>query len=165
MDRSSTRTGGPTAADWVILTGAAGYLAWTVVPHWYRAGGGKAYGIPLPSYTFNAWRGTTTFAAVLALVAVAWLGLRRGGVGLRMRTDPATVDLSLGTAGVALTLLGLALPPAAGVGRTSVSWAFPVGVVLALVWFYGALRKYRERRRLDHVAMAAGSGFDPGVRP
>jgi hypothetical protein len=162
--QSPTRTGRLTAADWVILTGAAGYLAWTVVPHWYRAGGGKAFGIPLPTYTFNAWRGTTTFAAVLALVAVAWLGLRRGGVRLA-RTDPATVDLLLGTAGLALTLLGLALRPAAGVGTTSVSWAFPVGVLLAVVWSYGALRKYRERRRFDQSAREGGSGFDRGARP
>lgn len=161
MDRPSTRTGRLTAADWVILTGAAGYLAWTVVPHWYRAGGGKAFGIPLPSYTFNAWRGTTTFAAILALVAIAWLGLRRGGVRLSTRTDPTTVDLLIGTAGLGLTLLGLALPPAAGVGTTSVSWAFAVGVLLALVWSYGALRKYRERRRLGHSA----GGFDTRVRP
>jgi hypothetical protein len=165
VGRSSTRTPGRGAGDWIILAGAGGYLAWTAVPHWYRGGGGKAFGIPLPSYTFNAWRGTTTFAALVALVAVAWVGLRRGGIRLWAGTDPSIVDLLLGTAGLALTLLGLALPPDTGVGTASVSWAFPVGIGLAVIWAFGAFRKYREHRSFARSASMPGSGFDGRVRP
>jgi len=162
---TSTKTGRMTAADWIILTGAATYLAWTIVPAWYRAGGGKAFGIPLPSYTFNAWRGTTTFAALVAIVSIAWLGLRSGGVRLGAGTGRSVVDLILASAGLALTLLGLAVPPATGVGTASVSWALPAGIVLALLWVYGAARKYRERRSSDRSTPIAGSGFSTGVRP
>lgn len=165
MGRTSTKTGGMTAADWIILTGAATYLAWTIVPAWYRAGGGKAFGIPLPSYTFNAWRGTTTFAALVAIVSIAWLGLRSGGVRLGAGTVGSVVDLILAAAGLVLTLLGLAMPPVTGVGRASVSWALPVGIVLALLWAYGAARKYRERRSSGRSSPMAGSGFSTGVRP
>lgn len=154
-----------TAADWIILTGAATYLAWTIVPAWYRAGGGKAFGIPLPSYTFNAWRGTTTFAALAAIVSIAWLGLRSGGVRLGAGTATSVVDLVLASAGLVLTLLGLAVPPATGVGTASVSWALPVGIGLAALWVYGAVRKYRERRSSDRSTPIAGSGFSTGVRP
>jgi hypothetical protein len=154
-----------TAADWIILTGAAAYLAWTVVPAWYRAGGGKAFGIPLPSYTFNAWRGTTMFAALIAIVAIAWLGLRSGGARVWAGLGPSVVDLILASTGLVLTLLGLAVLPATGVGKASASWALPAGIALALLWAYGALRKYRERRSPDRSTTTGGSGFTTGVRP
>lgn len=165
MTPTATTRAGLTASDWIILAGAGGYLAWSIVPYWYKAGAEKLFGIPLPGYTFNAWRGTTTFAALVALVAVAWVGLRRGGIRLRAGTDPSIVDLLLGTAGLALTLLGGALPPDTGVGTAAVSWAFPVGIGLALIWAFGGFRKYRERRSFARSASMPGSGFDGRVRP
>lgn len=154
-----------TAADWIILAGAGTFLAWTVTPNWYRAGGGKAFGIPLPSYTYNAWRGTTMFAALAAFVAIAWLGLRLGGVRLGAAFDPAAVDLILAAAGLLLTVLGLVLRPTTGLGKASASWALPVAILIALSWSYGALRKYRERRSSLRSRTASGSGFTTGVRP
>jgi hypothetical protein len=148
-----------TAADWIILAAAGTYLAWTVIPSWYRAGGGRAFGIPLPSYTFNAWRGTTTFAALAALVAITWLGLRLGGVSLGAALDPSAVDLILAAVGLVLTVLGLVLRPATGVGTASASWALPAAILIALVWAYGAQRKYRERRSSQRAGAVDGSGF------
>lgn len=154
-----------TAADWIILAGAGTYLAWTVAPTWYRAGGGKAFGIPLPSYTFNAWRGTTLFAALAAIVAIAWLGLRLGGVRLGAAIDPSVVDLILAAAGLLLTLLGLVLGPTTGLGNASASWALPVAILFALVWAYGALLKHRERRSPHRSTGDAGAGFMSGPCP
>jgi hypothetical protein len=154
-----------TAADWIILAGAGTFLAWTVTPNWYRAGGGTAFGIPLPSYTFNAWRGTTMFAALAALVAIAWLGLRLGGVRLGAAFDSAAVDLILAAAGLLLTVLGLVLRPTTGLGKASPSWALSVAILIALVWAYGAQRKYRERRSSQPSGADGGSGFTTGVRP
>jgi hypothetical protein len=154
-----------TPADWIILAGAAAYLGWTAVPSWYRAGGGRAFGIPLPSYTFNAWRGTTTFAALLAVVSIAWLGLRLGGVRPGARIEPSVVDLILAGAGLSLTLLGLVVRPTTALGEASVSWALPVAALLAVLWAYGALLKYRERRSSRRVGSMAGDGFTTGVRP
>jgi hypothetical protein len=154
-----------TAADWVILVGAGTFLAWTVVPHWYRAGGGTAFGIPLPSYTYNGWRGTTMFSALLAVVAIAWLGLRLGGPRLRISIDPRSVDLTLAGAALLLTLLGFVMRPATGLGTASPSWALPPATLLAGIWTYGAQRKHREGRRSMRSTPAAGSGFITGVRP
>ena len=162
--RTSPKAGGMTAADWIILAGAATYLGWTVAPNWYRVGGGTAFGIPLPSYTFNGWRGTTMFAALAAIGAIAWLGLRLGGV--RPGTlEPTVVDLILGAGGLVLTLLGPILRPATGLGEASVSWALPVATLIALAWAYGALRKYRERRSSQRSRAVGGSGFAERVRP
>lgn len=154
-----------TAADWIILAGAGTFLAWTVVPHWYRAGGGKAFGIPLPSYSYNGWRGTTMFAALLALAAIAWLGLRLGGVRLRISIDPGSVDLSLAGAAFLLTLLGFVVRPATGLGTASPSWALLPAALLAGVWAFGAQRKYRQRRSSIRATPVPGSGFITGVRP
>lgn len=154
-----------TAADWIILAGAGIFLAWTVVPHWYRAGGGKAFGIPLPSYSYNGWRGTTMFAALLAPVAIAWVGLRLGGLRLRISIDPRSVDLALAGAALLLTLLGFVVRPATGLGTASPSWALLPAALLAGVWAYGAQRKYRQRRSSIRATPAHGSGFITGVRP
>jgi hypothetical protein len=154
-----------TVADWIILGGAGAYLAWTIAPNWYRVGGGNAFGIPLPSYTFNAWRGTTMFAALAAIVAVAWLGIRLGGIRLDSAVDPSVVDLILAGGGLVLTVLGPVLRPTTGLGKASASWALPVGIIIALLWTYGALRKYRERRSSPRSGAVAGSGFADGARP
>ena len=154
-----------TVADWIILGGAGAYLAWTIAPNWYRVGGGNAFGIPLPSYTFNAWRGTTMFAALAAIAAVAWLGIRLGGIRMGSAVDPSVVDLILGAGGLVLTLLGPILRPTTGLGEASVSWALPVATIIALAWAYGALRKYRERRSSQRSGAVGGSGFAERVRP
>lgn len=154
-----------TVADWIILGGAGAYLAWTIAPNWYRVGGGNAFGIPLPSYTFNAWRGTTMFAALAAIVAVAWLGIRLGGIRLGSGVDPSVVDLILAGGGLVLTVLGPVLRPTTGLGKASASWALAVGIIIALLWTYGALQKYRERRSSRRSGAVAGSGFADGARP
>jgi hypothetical protein len=159
------KPGGMTAADWIILAGTGAYLAWTVTPNWYRAGGVRAFGIPLPSYTFNAWRGTTTFAALAAVVAIAWLGLRVSGVRPGAAIEPGAVDVILAGAGVVLTVLGLVLPPTTGLGEASASWAFPIAILISLAWAYGAQKKYRERRSSQPSSAVHGSGFTTGVRP
>ncbi|HZA26445.1 MAG TPA: hypothetical protein VE915_02200 [Actinomycetota bacterium] len=165
MVRTSPKTGRMTAADWIILAGAGTYLAWTVTPNWYRAGGGKAFGIPLPSYTFNAWRGTTMFAALAAILAIAWLGLRLGGVRIGGAVEPKVIDLILGAAGLLLTILGLVLRPTTGLGEASASWALPVAIVFALLWAFGALWTYRERRSSRSSSAVDGSGFTSRARP
>lgn len=132
-------------ADWIILIGAGTYLGWTVNPNWYRIRDGNAFGIPLPSYTFNAWRGTTMFAALAALLAMIWVGVRLGGPRLHVALDPSLLDAVLAGLGLALTGLALVLRPRTGLGNASPSWGLVIGVVLAGVWLSGALWRYRER--------------------
>lgn len=164
MGRTSPKTVSITAADWIILAGAGSYLAWTVAPNWYRVGEGTAFGIPLPSYTFNGWRGTTMFAALAAVVAIAWLGLRLGGIRLGV-VEPTSVDLILAAGGLVLTVLGPILRPTTGLGKASSSWGLPIAIIIALLWAYGAQLKYRERRSSHRSRSGGGSGFTVGVRP
>jgi hypothetical protein len=156
--RRTSPTSRFTAADGAILAGAASFLVLTVVPSWYRVGGGKTFGIPLPSYTFNAWRGTTLFAALLALVGLVWVGLRAGGVRPKIGADPSVVDPALAGLCLLLTFLGTVLMPDTGLGRASPSWALFVAIIAAAVWLYGALWRYREARRA-RFASSPGSGF------
>jgi hypothetical protein len=151
-----------TAADVVILAAAAAFLGLTVVPSWYRVGGGKALGIPLPSYTFNAWRGTTMFAALLALLGLAWIGLRAGRVGPAVAAD-SVIDAALAGLCLLLTVLGTVITPDTGLGRASPSWALSVAIIAAGLWLYGALWRYREARKAG-AASSGGSGFT-GERP
>jgi hypothetical protein len=161
--RQTSATRRFTAADGVVLAAAAAFLGLSLVPGWYRVGGGEAFGIPLPSYTLNAWRGTTMFAAFLAILGLAWIGLRAGRVSPRVGVEPSVVDAALAGLCLLLTVLGTMIRPDTGLGRASPSWALSVAIIAAVVWLYGALRRYREARTAG--ASSWGSGFTGERRP
>lgn len=135
--------------DGIILTGALGYLGWSLVPAWYRAGGGTQFGIPIPATNFSGWRGTTLVGIAAAILAIVWVGIRLA------RTGPAAIDLALGACGLVATALGAVVRPAVG----SWSWGLAVGLLLACVWAYGAQWRYREGR------IRGGHGFGGDPRP
>lgn len=143
--------------DALILGGATLFLVASFLRSWYRTGGGVTFGIPVPSYSFNAWGGVTFFAGAAAAVAVAWVALRRLGVP---EDGHGLVDLALAAAGLALTALGLVLDRPTGAGSAGSSWAFGAGLPLAVLWLAGAIRRFRRVRAESRLP--AGSGF---VRP
>lgn len=138
--------------DAVILLGAMLFLLAAFVAGWYRAGGDEAFGIPIPTYSFNAWGGATFVAGVAAAVAVAWVLLRRLRV---LRETTGLVDLALAGTGVLFTLLGLAIDRSTPAGSAGSSWGFALGIPLGLLWLGGSLLRYRslrggERQPADH---------------
>lgn len=134
MDLSKLST-----ADKLILGGAGGYFIWSFLPFWYSVSFGEgAFGV---SASFNAWRSVTLFAALLSLLALIWAGLRVAGVNLNLNVKPGIIDLGIAGLALLFTLLGLVVKYA---GVAGFSWGIFVGILLALVWAYGAYMKYQE---------------------
>lgn len=146
---------GPTRADALVAGAALAYLVWSFVPRWYVAEPGRLLGIPVPGYRFNAWGGPTAPAAVIALVALAWVGLRVGGARL---AGGSLGDLLLAGAALLLTVVGLLLGRPATTGTASASWGLWVGLGLSAAWAAAAWWRLRRARsgRFVHIP---GGGF------
>ena len=125
-------------ADKLIAGGAGLYLIWSFLPVWYKFEFATVLG--LEGTSLSAWRGVTFLAALLSLLALVWVGMRIAGVNLNLNVKPGLVDLVLGGLGLLLTILGLLVKPA----LHGVSWGFFIGIILAIVWAYGAYMKYNE---------------------
>jgi hypothetical protein len=137
-----------------IIAGAAGlYLIWSFFPVWYSFD-------PLPGFgealRISAWHGVTTVSVIMAILALAWVGIRIAGVNLNLTFNAAMVDLVLAGIGLLFTLLGLVVQPTA----FGVSWGLIIGLLLAIAWAYGAYMKYSEPVALPPPA--AGGGMEPG---
>jgi hypothetical protein len=147
-----------TSADKLILIGTGGYFIWSFLPFWYSFSipgcAGNTLGISCSS-SINAWHGMTLIASLLALVGLVWTGARVAGAtsNLRMNFPLAYIDLGLAGATILFTLLGLVVKPA---GAFKFSWGLFVGLILALVWGYGAYMRYQE---------PAVAGPPPGAGP
>jgi hypothetical protein len=131
-----------------VAVAAASFLAWSVVPVWYRAPGGTGGTVRLPPVLLNAWGGPTQPAALLAVVAVAWVGARIGRE-LRRPGWVVAVDASLAAAALLLTLSGILFRREGPLGASAPAWGLAVGAVLAGVWTLCALRALSEAAASD----------------
>jgi len=132
-----------TTADKLILGGVGALLIWSWIPVWYSTFGKTA----------GAWNGATCFAAAFALLGVLLtVGRVTGMIDVHLRVPAAYVDLGLAGLSVIFILLGLAIKP---FGAFKFSWGIFVGLVLALVWGYGAFMRYQEQ----------GAGARPAAGP
>jgi hypothetical protein len=134
-------------ADKLILGGAGAFFIWSFLPFWYH------YSVPgcssVPGFAvkcsqgFNAWHSMTFIAALVTLLALIWTGLRLAGVtkNLQVNFPLAYVDLGLAGLAILFTLLGLVVKYA---GVAGFSWGLIVGLLMAIVWGYGAYMKYQE---------------------
>ena len=129
------------AADRLIAGGAGLYFIWSFLPVWYRFSLGDIFGVPGGTRYFNAWGGVTVIAAILSLLALVWVGIRIAGVALNINVKPGLIDLALGALGLLFTILGLVVKRE---GVAGFAWGLFVGILLALVWAYGAYMKYNE---------------------
>jgi hypothetical protein len=132
----------------LIALAAGSYLAWSFMPVWYRVTAGRAEGVTVPPALLNAWGGPTEPAALLALIAVAWVGARAGRE-LRRPAAVVSVDLALAVAALLLTLAGILFRRQGPVSEAAPSWGLAVGVVLAGAWAFCAIRALREAAGSD----------------
>jgi hypothetical protein len=126
FDINSLSTG-----DKLILGGAGVFFIWSLLPVWYKAG----------PFSYNAWGGVTVIAALMALLAIAWVVVRLIGIRINLNVKPGLIDLGLAGAGVLFTLLGLVVKR---YGIVGFSWGLIVGLLISLGWAYGAYMKYSE---------------------
>lgn len=129
--------------DVLVACAAITYLAWSLVPLWYQAPAGTADGPTLPAVSLNAWGGPTASAAVLALVAAAWVGARAGRE-LRHPGRVMAVDAALAGVALLLTLAGLLFHRPGSLGPSVPGWGLAVGVAIAVAWAIAAGRGLRE---------------------
>jgi hypothetical protein len=128
-----------TTADKIVLGGAGIFFVWSLVPTWYRCC--SVLGFEVDVATVNGFRGVTVIAALLALVAAAEVVLRKmANVRYALPVKPGLLHVGIAILGLVFTVLGLVSKPTG----SSVSWGLFVGLLLALVWAYGAYMMYAE---------------------
>jgi hypothetical protein len=131
--------------DVLIAAAATLFFCWSFVPAWYRSPGGTIDGLGLPAVSLNAWDGPTAPAALLALVAAAWVGARAGR-DLRDPQAVVAVDVALAMGALLLTLAGILVRRPGLVGPSEPAWGLAVAAAIAAVWTIAAGRGLRETR-------------------
>lgn len=151
FDMSKLSTG-----DKLVLGGAGVYLIWIFLPFWYSCC--SFLGFTESVATVNGFRGVLIISWILALVAIIEVVVSKM-MGTSMNLPMKRGVIHLGVAGLALlfTLLGLV---AKTTGLT-LSWGIFVGLLLALVWTYGAYMTYSEPETMAPPAPPSpgGNGF------
>jgi hypothetical protein len=128
-----------TTADKIVLGGAGIFFVWSLVPTWYRCC--SFLGVEVDLATVNGFRGVTAIAALVALVAAVEVVLRKmANVRYSLPAKPGLLHVGAAILGLVFTVLGLVSKPAG----SSVSWGLFLGLLLALVWTYGAYMMYSE---------------------
>lgn len=126
----------------LVLGAAAIYIIWIFFPTWYSCCDVEGLG-SIESAGINGYRGLMILAWFLALAAVAEIALRWFG-SMNMTMPMKRGQLHLILAGIALvcTLLGLFVKPSVFTVSASVSWGLFIGIILTIVWTYGAYMMY-----------------------
>lgn len=127
-----------------LVLGAAGvYFIWSFLPFWYRLSiplGELAALVGVPG-SRNGFRGPTLLASLLALLAAGEVGATKlGAVKLALPVRRGLLQLAAGLLGLLLTVLGLVTRPEG----YAVSWGLFVGLIVTVVWAYGAYMMYSE---------------------
>jgi len=129
MDKLST-------AEKIIGGAAIVYIVWVLLPVWYSCC--EVGGISADLGSLSGFRGVLIISWLLAIVAVAEIVVHT--MGTKINLPMPRGQLHAIVAGVALlfTLLGLVVK---STGLT-LSWGIFVGVIIAIVWAYGAYMMY-----------------------
>ena len=148
-----------TSADKIVGGAAVVFIIWTFLPFWYSYDGpgaefAEAFG---GDTSISGFRGVTLLAWLLAVVALIEIGIKAMGTNMSMPIKRGLLHLALGGVGVLLTLLGLIAAP----DLFGASWGAFVGVVIALVWAYGAYMMYQQPDGMP--APGGGGGGDSGL--
>lgn len=125
----------------IVGVSAIVYIIWTFLPFWYSVDLG-----PLGSSGINGFRFPMIISFLLALVALVGVAFTAMGTQMKMQVKPGTVQLGIAVAALIFTLLGFVIKPGGGFLSSVIgfSWGLFVGVVIAVVWTYGAWMWHSE---------------------
>lgn len=147
-----------TTAEKLIGGAAIAFVVWILLPVWYSCC--EVGGLSADLGSVSGFRGVLIIAWLLAVVAVVEIVLH--AVGTKMNLPMKRGQLHVIVAGAALlfTLLGLF---AKSTGLT-LSWGYFVGLLLAIVWAYGAYMMYNADQATTGDTMG-GSAPPPPPGP
>jgi hypothetical protein len=145
-----------------LVGGAAAiFIIWVLIPTWYSCCDVEGLGTVL-SEGVNGFRGLVILAWLLAVAAVVEIALHWfGSVKVDLPMKRGQLHLIVGAVALVCTLLGLFIRPGSFGVSASISWGLFVGIILAIVWTYGAYMMYNAPEQ----AMTGGSMGDTPPPP
>jgi len=146
-----------------LVGGAAAlYIIWVFIPTWYSCCNVEGLG-SIGSAGVSGFRGFMILAWILAVVAGAEIALRLfGNVKMNLPIPRGQLHLIIAGVAVVCTLLGLVIKPSAFTVSASISWGLFVGIILTLVWAYGAYMMYNAP---ESASMGDSMGGSPPPPP
>ena len=160
FDMSKVPTG-----EKLVLGAAAIYIIWIFIPTWYSCCDVEGLG-SIGNAGVNGFRGFMILAWFLALAAVAEIALRRfGSQSFNLPMKRSQLHVIVAAVALLCTLLGLVIKPSAFTVSASISWGLFVGIVLAIVWAYGAYMMYNAPEEASMGGTMGGSAPPPSPGP
>ena len=147
------------SAEKIVAGAALGYFIWIFLPVWYSCC--EAFGATADLGSENGFRGVLIISWLLAIVAVAEVVVHAMGTAIDLPMKRGQLHLIVAGAALVFTLLGLV---ARSTGLT-VSWGFFVGILLTLVWTYGAYMMYNAPEEATTGDVLGGSPPPPPAGP
>jgi len=152
-----------TASKRIVGGAAIVYVIWAFFPFWYSCC--KWTGI---EGTFsagvsgvNGFRFPMILSWLLAIVALVGVGLVVTSTDVKLPMKHGTMQLVVAGIAALFTLLGLLIKPSEGGFGISISanisWGLIVGIVIAIVWAYGAFMWHSEPEQ--SAPPPGGGGF------
>lgn len=129
MDKLST-------AEKLIAGSAIVFIVWIFIPVWYSCC--SALGVSADLGSVSGFRGVLIISWLLAIVAVAEIGAHTMGTDINLPMKRGQIHLIVAGVALVFTLLGLV---AKSTGLT-LSWGIFVGLLLTIIWTYGAYMMY-----------------------
>ena len=128
-----------TTADKIILGAAGAYFVWIFLPFWYSCC--SVLGVAVSAGSVSGFRGVLILSWLFAVLAILEIVVSRVmGTELKIPAKRGMIHIGLAGGALLFTLLGLI---AKTTGLT-LSWGIFVGVVIAVVWAYGAYMLFAQ---------------------
>jgi hypothetical protein len=124
------------SAEKLIAGSAIVFIIWVFIPVWYSCC--SALGVTADLGNVNGFRGVLIISWLLAIVAVAEIVAHTMGTDMNLPMKRGQIHLIVAGIALVFTLLGLV---AKSTGLT-LSWGIFVGLLLTIVWAYGAYMMY-----------------------
>lgn len=129
----------------IVGGSAAVFVIWTFLPLWYRACTPSIQGFGGGCAGVNGFRFPIIIGFLAAIAALAGVVMTAMGTKMpEMQIKPGLVQLILGAVGVVATALGILIKPGAFGFSVPIGFGLWIGLVVSLVWAYGAFMWSKE---------------------
>jgi hypothetical protein len=144
------------SAEKLIAGSAIVFIVWAFIPVWYSCC--SVSGVSADLGSVNGFRGVLIISWLLAVVAVAEIVAHNTGTNINLPMKRGQIHLIVAGVALVFTLLGLV---AKSTGLT-LSWGIFVGLLLTIIWTYGAYVMYNAPESATGGTMGGMSPPPPG---